>query len=83
MVTTTTTERGTTVSKAYALNPETTAAVAVSDLGVVTVEQARAIDGGVNAVYLTRTEATELFVALGAILGRQSVGNCVPVEVQA
>lgn len=54
-------------------------AVSVSELGTISVEKLNPVGGGVSAVHLNRDEALNLFAALGRVLGRDSVGEYVPV----
>jgi hypothetical protein len=55
------------------------AAVGLEENGVIAVEKLRTVGGGTNIIHLKREEALNLFAALGEILGRDSVGNYVPV----
>lgn len=63
----------------FLLSESGDSALAVAHNGVITVEKASRITGGVTLIHLSRDEAMNLFAALGRVLGRESVGNFVPV----
>lgn len=63
----------------FPLNVSGKAAVGLEENGVVTVEKLRTVGGGTSIIHLKREEALNLFAALGEILGRDSVGDYVPV----